>query len=293
MADEETTPPPKKVKKTLPEAPAEPVPERKLPTATEIRAAKKAELEAWASSFGLDTQGKVDELRKRVAEYVIKEHKAAAAVAEFTAPKEPAAKPAPAAAEKKAAAPEKKPEEKKPAEKKPAPAPAKETKPKAEKKPARKEKEAKEEEAGEEEEAEEEYEPNQKPKLDPHIQRLLALRAAKSAARPAFHRQEWFRYKKFGDEWRKPQGGQSKLRRHFGYRWNLPSIGYRGPRAVRGLHPSGFQEVLVHNERQLEGLDPAKQAVRIAHGVGTRKREIIEKACDDKGLRVLNRMVTE
>ena len=59
------------------------------------------------------------------------------------------------------------------------------------------------------------------------------------------------------------------------------------------MHPSGFQEVLVHNERQLAGLDPAKQAVRIAHGVGARKRELIEKACDAKGLRVLNRMVTE
>ena len=142
-------------------------------------------------------------------------------------------------------------------------------------------------------EAETEYEPNLKPKLDPRLRRLLALRGAKSASRPAFHRQEWFRYRKFGDEWRKPQGGQSKLRRHFGYRWNLPSVGYRGPREVRGLHPSGFQEVLVHNERQLEGLDPAKQAVRVAHGVGARKRELIEKACDDKGLRVLNRMVTE
>ena len=282
MAEDETTPtPPKKVKKALPEAPPEPAPERKLPTAAEIRAAKKAELVTWSESFGLDTAGKVDELRQRVAGYVLKEHKAAAAEAEPTAP-------AP-----KVAAPEKAPtpaEEKKPAAK-PAPKPSKEAKPKAEKKPAKKEKEEAEKEEGEE--AEEEYEPKQKPKLDPRLERLLAVRAVKSAARPAFHRQEWFRYKKFGDEWRKPQGGQSKLRRHFGYRWNLPSIGYRGPREVRGLHPSGFREVLVHNERQLEGLDPAKQAVRIAHGVGARKREIIEKACDDKGLRVLNRMVTE
>ncbi len=130
------------------------------------------------------------------------------------------------------------------------------------------------------------------PHQDPRLRTLLALRAAKAAARPKFHRQEWFRYRKFGDEWRKPQGGQSKLRRHFGYRWNLPSIGYRGPREVRGLHPSGFQEVLVHNPNQLEGLDPERQAVRIAHGVGARKRELIERACEDKGLRVLNRMVT-
>jgi len=274
MAEDETTPTPtKKVKKTLPEAPPEAPAERKLPTAQEIRAAKKAELVAWAESFGLNAEGKVDDLRKRVAEYVLKEHKAAPperpapeAAAEKAVPAEPA-KPAAKAAKK----------------------PAKEPEKKAEKKPAKKEKEEEAEEGG----AEEEYEPKQKPKLDARMQRLLAVRALKSSARPAFHRQEWFRYKRFGDEWRKPQGGQSKLRRHFGYRWNLPSIGYRGPREVRGLHPSGFQEVLVHNERQLKGLDPAKQAVRIAHGVGARKREIIEKACDDQGLRVLNRMVTE
>src|SRR2546422_2761157 len=143
-------------------------------------------------------------------------------------------------------------------------------KPKEKPKPPKEKKGKKEEE---EEPEEQEHEPRAKPKLDPHLKRLLAVRSAKNAARPKFRRQEWFRYRKFGDEWRKPQGGQSKLRRHFGYRWNLPSIGYRGPRAVRGLHPSGFQEVLVHNERQLEGLDAAKQAVRIAHGVGTRKRE--------------------
>lgn len=278
MAEDETPPEtPKKVKKAVPEAPPEPEPATKLPSAAEIRAAKKAELGAWCESFGLSAEGKVDDLRKRVAEYVVSHKKAEAAAVPKEAPK-----PAPAPKEKAAEAKE---------PKKPAKAPAKkEEKKPAEKKPTKK---PEKEEEKEDEEAEEEYEPNLKPKLDPKLQRLLALRAAKSAARPAFHRQEWFRYKKFGDEWRKPQGGQSKLRRHFGYRWNLPSVGYRGPREVRGLHPSGFKEVLVHNERQLEGLDPKTQAVRVAHGVGTRKRELIEKACDDKGLRVLNRMVTE
>jgi len=280
MADEEETPtePPKKVKKAMPEVPPEAKEEPALPTAQEIRAAKKAELVAWGESFGLSTEGRVDDLRKRVAEYVL-EHKKVAAAPVTEAPKaeEPVPKVAPA--------------EKRPVAKKAPAKPAKEEPKKPAKKPEKKaEKEAEEEAEGE---AEEEYVPNLKPKLDPKTLRLLSLRAAKSAARPAFHRQEWFRYKRFGDEWRKPQGGQSKLRRHFGYRWNLPSVGYRGPRSVRGLHPSGFLEVLVHNERELEGLDPAKQAVRIAHGVGSRKRELIEKACDDKGLRVLNRMVTE
>ncbi len=273
MADEDKAPEeaPKKAKKAVPEAPPEAPSERKLPTAQEIRAARKADLVAWCETFGLSTEGRVDDLRKRVAEYVVAQRKKAA----------PTGKPA-----KPEAAPE---EAEKPEAKKPAKA-AKKAPKEGARKPAKK---PKKEEEAEEEEPKEEYEPNLKPKLEPRIKRLLAMRALKNAGRPAFHRQEWFRYQKFGDEWRKPQGGQSKLRRHFGYRWNLPSVGYRGPREVRGLHPSGFQEVLIHNERQLEGLDPAKQAVRIAHGVGTRKREIIEKACEGKGLRVLNRMVTE
>ncbi len=278
MAEEETPQePPKKTKKAVPEAPPEAAPAAKLPTAAEIRAAKKAQLEAWCHSFDLNAEGKVDELRKRVAEYVLVQKKAAAPEAEAK-PKAEEKRPEPKVPPKPEKAPPKRAEKK----------PAKKVKKKAEKKPPKKA--GKE---GEEEEAEEEYEPKLKPKLDENLRRLLALRSSKSAARPAFRRQEWFRYRKFGDEWRKPQGGQSKLRRHFGYRWNLPSVGYRGPREVRGLHPSGFLEVLVHNERQLEGLDPAKQAVRVAHGVGARKRELIEKACDDKGLRVLNRMVTE
>ena len=225
-----------------------------VPTAHEIRTARKAALIAWADEYGLSTEGKVDDLRTRLFEYLEKET----------------------------------PKEAPPEEEKLAP-------PKAEKKPKEKAKPAKKAEKPEEEKEEEAeiHEARAKPKLDPRLRKLLAMRSAKNAARPRFRRQEWFRYRKFGDEWRKPKGGQSKLRRHFGYRWNLPSIGYRGPRAVRGLHPSGFQEVLVHNERQLEGLDATKQAVRIAHDVGARKREIIEKACDEKLLRVLNRMVTE
>ena len=253
----------KKEKKALPDIPAEPEEGVELPTAHEIRAARKAELVAWCEAFGLDASGKVDDLRARLLDHV------AATAKEAPAP--------PAEGEEEGAeAEEEAPEEAPP------------------KKPTRRLRRAPKEAPAkkEEEPEEEEYTPRIKPSLDDRTRRLLALRAATSAARPAFHRQEWFRYRKFGDEWRKPQGGQSKLRRHFGYRWNLPSIGYRGPREVRGAHPSGFREVLIHNMRQLEGLDPTKQAVRVAHGVGARKRELIEKACDEKGLRILNRTVT-
>ena len=89
-----------------------------------------------------------------------------------------------------------------------------------------------------------------KPKLSDGQKSALGVRREKNAVRPAFRRHEWWRYKKLGGKhatWRVPRGLHSKVRRHFGYRPPLVSIGYRGPESVRGLHPSGFQEVLVHN----------------------------------------------
>jgi large subunit ribosomal protein L32e len=79
------------------------------------------------------------------------------------------------------------------------------------------------------------------------------------------------------------------MRRNYKYRPPLVHIGYGGPRAVRGRHPSGFEDILVHNVRDLERLNPEFQAARIGHGVGTKKRMEIERAAEKKGIRVLNR----
>jgi large subunit ribosomal protein L32e len=145
------------------------------------------------------------------------------------------------------------------------------------------------EEEEEDEISDEEYFVEVKPKLDKKTIEQLKLRESISKSRPAFRRQEWFRYVRLGDSWRKPRGIHSKMRRNYKYRPNLVSTGYRGPKAVRGLHPSGFQEVMVFRVEDLEDVDPEKQAARIGHSVGTRKREEIEKVADDKGIRVLNR----
>ncbi len=135
------------------------------------------------------------------------------------------------------------------------------------------------------------YAARAKPVLSAGTQALLVERATRRAHRPAFRRQEWFRYKRLGRAWRRPRGHHSKLRRHLGYRPAMPSTGHRGPRGVRGLHPSGFQEVLIHRPADLEGLNPEKQAARIAHSVGTRKRVSIQERADELGVRILNRVV--
>jgi len=133
------------------------------------------------------------------------------------------------------------------------------------------------------------YVVKQKPKLDDDVKRALSIRNKATERRPEFKRQEWFRYKRLGESWRKPRGLHSKMRTNKKYRPNVASAGYRGPKKARGLHPSGFREVLVHNVKQLDGLDPGLQAVRIGRTVGSLKRDAIEERAEELGLRVLNR----
>jgi len=130
-----------------------------------------------------------------------------------------------------------------------------------------------------------------KPELSEETADALAVRAIISGRRPAFKRQEWFRYSKLGEKWRKPKGIHSKMKRRLKRRAPMVDIGFRGPASVRGLHPSGFEEVLVHNVDGLENIDPKVQAVRIGGTVGTKKRIAIEDRAAELGIRVLNRMV--
>lgn len=135
------------------------------------------------------------------------------------------------------------------------------------------------------------YVPSIKPELEKDTVEALAKRAAINGRRPAFHRQEWFRYKKLGDAWRRPKGIHSKMRRNLKRRPVVVDIGFRGPAEVRGLHPSGFEEVLVYNVDGLENIDPKSQAIRIGGTVGTKKRIAIQDRADELKIRVLNRMV--
>ena len=130
----------------------------------------------------------------------------------------------------------------------------------------------------------------QKPVLDDATKEALATRAAQKKKTPTFRRQEWFRYKRLSRTgWKKPRGDDSSQRKNRKYRSALVRVGHGKIAAARGLHPSGFEEVLVNKSSDLEGLDPETQAVRIAKTVGNRKRSAIHDRADDLGLRVLNR----
>ncbi|MDA8623476.1 50S ribosomal protein L32e [Candidatus Poseidoniales archaeon] len=130
----------------------------------------------------------------------------------------------------------------------------------------------------------------QKPVLDEGTQEALSLRAAQKKKTPSFRRTEWFRYKRLSRSgWRAPHGMDSKQRRNYRYRGSLVRVGHGKVAEARGLHPSGFREVMVHNIKDLESIDPETQAARIGRTVGGRKREHIHARADELGIRVLNR----
>ncbi len=84
-----------------------------------------------------------------------------------------------------------------------------------------------------------------------------------------------------------------KQRRQKKAKGALPTPGYGSPLPVRGIHPSGFYEVLVASTAELEGLDPTTMAIRIRGPVGLRKREEIQAGAIQKGLRILNPKETQ
>ena len=130
----------------------------------------------------------------------------------------------------------------------------------------------------------------QKPVLDDSTISDIEILKAQKKKQPAFRRQEWFRYRRLAKTgWRKPKGMQSSQRINRKYRSPMARIGYRKIASVRGLHPSGFEEVMAHKPSDLDGINPERQAVRIGSRVGNRKRAQIHDRADDLGLRVLNR----
>lgn len=106
--------------------------------------------------------------------------------------------------------------------------------------------------------------------------------------KPRFVRQEGWRYKRLGEAWRRPRGIDSRMRMQRSGSPPLVKAGRRGPRKYRGLHPSGFREVLVHRPGDLDAIDPETQAARIAGSVGKRKRMLISEAAEERGIRLLN-----
>ena len=81
----------------------------------------------------------------------------------------------------------------------------------------------------------------------------------------------------------------SKLRRKEEGKGFLPKPGYGAPAALRWLHPCGLKEVLVANVKDLQKIDPKKEAAKIRGAVGKKKRVEIVKKAEEMKIKVLNK----
>jgi large subunit ribosomal protein L32e len=104
----------------------------------------------------------------------------------------------------------------------------------------------------------------------------------------------WHSYKRAKKaKWRRPKGSQSKMRKKIKFKGKMPSKGYMAPKELRYLHPSGYKEVLVYTTKDLEKINPEKEAARIASKVGKRKRIEIMKKAEKLKIKILNPLIAE
>ena len=118
--------------------------------------------------------------------------------------------------------------------------------------------------------------------------RLMKLKKKMSQKRPKFRRFESWRFVRIKDHWRKPKGVDNHMRLNLRGWPKVVNVGYRSPKQVRHLHPSGNEEVPVHNVGDLAIIDPETQVARIGGSVGTKKRINIVREADLRSIRVLN-----
>jgi large subunit ribosomal protein L32e len=93
-----------------------------------------------------------------------------------------------------------------------------------------------------------------------------------NTSKPAFIRQESWRYKRVKPAWRRARGVTSKMRKEESGWPAKVKVGYGTAAATRGLHPRGLQERRIHGLSELEGLDPKIHIIRISARVGERKK---------------------
>jgi large subunit ribosomal protein L32e len=109
--------------------------------------------------------------------------------------------------------------------------------------------------------------------------RLMKVKDKMKRKRPSFVQFEAWRLKRLKDNWKRPRGIDNHMRQNRKGWPKSVNVGWRTPKAVRHLHPSGKEEIMVNNPGDLTLIDPEYQVGRISGQIGGRKRvQILEEA---------------
>src|SRR6266571_7328013 len=109
-----------------------------------------------------------------------------------------------------------------------------------------------------------------------------------TAPRSRFKRQESWRLKRVKENWRRPRGVTSRMRKEKNGWPSLVKVGHGSDASRRGLHPRELVERLVRNESDLEGLDPRLHIVRLSAHLGEKKRLTLVERVRSLNLHIAN-----
>ena len=119
-------------------------------------------------------------------------------------------------------------------------------------------------------------------------EKFLALRKMLKSKKPNFTRQDTNRgCSGFNEKWVRPRGMHSKMRLGKRGHHKKVSIGYGGPKIVKGLTKNGFQEFLVKNVADVAKLNPDVNVAIISSVVGTRKKLKILESLNERNIAVV------
>ncbi|MBW6469903.1 MAG: 50S ribosomal protein L32e [Methanosarcinaceae archaeon] len=124
--------------------------------------------------------------------------------------------------------------------------------------------------------------------MDDESRRLFNVRKVLKGKKPDFKRTDSHKLKRLDSNWRRPRGLQGKQRKHIKAKGALAQVGYGSPVAVKGLHPSGYADILVRNVGDIDAIDASIEAIRIARTIGAKKKAVIEEKAAQLGIKVLN-----
>ncbi|MBR9682975.1 50S ribosomal protein L32e [Candidatus Woesearchaeota archaeon] len=117
---------------------------------------------------------------------------------------------------------------------------------------------------------------------------LLKLRNANKKKKPHFVRKDSHKKSRVSSKWRKPRGKQSPVRQKHRGRPKLVSPGFGSPKAVKHLHSSGLQPVIIRTKKELASVDSKTQGIVLSKTLGNKKRIELIKLALEKKISVLN-----